>query len=79
MEKKVQLLPLSEEEAGVLRDLLKSVIPQLKTAKVGGFLEQTVLKMSIEVLESIQKKITTIGGTRDGGDESGRSESCCYK
>lgn len=79
MEKKVQLLPLSEEEAVVLRDLLKSIIPLLKAAKVGGFLEQTVLKISIEALESILKKITTTGGTRDGGDESGRPESCCYK
>lgn len=77
MEKKVQLLPLSEEEAGVLRDLLKSAIPLFKAAKVGGFLEQTALKISVEYLESIQKKITT--GGIDGGNESGRPESRCYK
>lgn len=43
MEKKLQLLPLSEHEAGVLRKFLKSIIPLFKEAKVSGFMEQTML------------------------------------
>lgn len=77
MEKKVQLLPLSEEEVGVLRDLLKTVVPIFKTAKVGGFLEQTMLKVSVGALDSILNKLNT--GDGNGRDESGRSEGCCHK
>lgn len=77
MEKKLQLLPLSEHEAGVLRKFLKSIIPLFKEAKVSGFMEQTMLEASALTLENILNKLEK--GAKYGGDESGRLESSSHK